>query len=173
MLPIVESPKARPGCPILFAIGQPSSVVAADAGVPGVFKRIAEMLPPQIAPQYTPSSMMIPCTPSKANVSGYKSAIPIFTESPGIAPIRMPAPVPTIRSSKVIGDAALAIAAAILFNISSPPYIKNGSGSFVPRIRLKITQIAASATTVTIAVFFLFLSPSTHISAGISISPEM
>ena len=115
---------------------------------------------------------MIPCTPSKAKVRGYNSAIPIFTDSPGIAPIRMPAPVPAIRSINVMGDAALPIADTIFCNICFPPYMKNGSGSFVPKTSWNITKIPASVTAVTIAIFFLFRSPSIHISAGTRISPE-
>ena len=44
--PNVDKPSARPGCFNFVAIGYPSRVVATDAGVPGVFKRIAEMDPP-------------------------------------------------------------------------------------------------------------------------------
>ena len=43
---VVEIPKALPGCLSLTARGQPSNVVAADAGVPGVFKSIADIEPP-------------------------------------------------------------------------------------------------------------------------------
>ena len=44
--PKVDNPRALPGCFNLVAIGYPSSVVATDAGVPGVLSRIAEIDPP-------------------------------------------------------------------------------------------------------------------------------
>ena len=47
----VDSPSARPGCFRVTAMGYPSKVVAADAGVPGVFSKIAEIEPPYMAPQ--------------------------------------------------------------------------------------------------------------------------
>ncbi len=40
---------ARPPFPC-FAIGYPSKAVAAEAGVPGIFNRIADWHPPEIAP---------------------------------------------------------------------------------------------------------------------------
>ena len=50
---------ARPGSPFC-PIGYPSSTVAAAAGVPGVWMRIAAMEPPYIPPQNIPSSIATP-----------------------------------------------------------------------------------------------------------------
>ena len=126
--PNVDKPSARPGCFNFVAIGYPSRVVATDAGVPGVFKRIAEMDPPYIAPQYIPRSIRIPPTPWKANVSGNKSAIPMFTESPGIAPIRIPAPVQKIRPARLPIVNTLP-SATKMSDILLPPYLINiGAG---------------------------------------------
>ena len=51
-----EMPSARPAFPFLF-MGYPSSRVAVADGVPGVFSRIADMLPPYILPQKSPQSI--------------------------------------------------------------------------------------------------------------------
>ena len=48
-LEVVARKIASPPRPC-FAIGCPSRAVAADAGVPGLFKRIADWQPPDIAP---------------------------------------------------------------------------------------------------------------------------
>ena len=46
---VVATKIARPPFP-LFANGNPSKAVAAEAGVPGIFRRIADWQPPDTAP---------------------------------------------------------------------------------------------------------------------------
>ncbi len=48
-LAVVASMMARPPSP-LRAMGKPSSAVAAEAGVPGIFSRMADWQPPEIDP---------------------------------------------------------------------------------------------------------------------------
>ena len=56
----IPTPKAFPANPFL-ANGCPSRQVAMDAGVPGMFSRIAEISPPEIPPIYNAVRTEIPC----------------------------------------------------------------------------------------------------------------
>ena len=48
------------GASPLSAIGRPSKQVATEAGVPGIFRRIAEISPPLVPPIYRPIRSAIP-----------------------------------------------------------------------------------------------------------------
>ena len=76
-----------------FAIGWPSSAVAADAGVPGILMRIALWQPPEIAPTYTPIRAISADCVGKLYVSPVSSAIAIVALRPGSIPISRPDPV--------------------------------------------------------------------------------
>ena len=76
---------ARPPSP-LNAIGCPSKVVGTDAGVPGIFRRIAVISPPEMDPMYIPNKRAIPFTIPMLYVTGRASAIPIEEVIPGAAP---------------------------------------------------------------------------------------
>ena len=56
--PMSSASPARP----CFAMGEPSKVVAMEAGVPGIFSRIAEIKPPEMEPTYTATSSVMPFT---------------------------------------------------------------------------------------------------------------
>ena len=166
--PKVDKPKALPGCFNFVAMGYPSSVVATDAGVPGVFKRIAEIDPPYIAPQYIPSNIRIPPTPWNANVRGNNRAIPILTESPGMAPIRIPAPVPKTKPSRFVTVNTLPSAVIISAILSTSYLINIGSGREIFSNTPNSTYTAASVITVVNTIFLTLLTSSKYITAGIN-----
>lgn len=105
--------------------------VAAAAGVPGVRIRIAEIEPPNIAPQYTPARTISPVDAGIPKVIGISNATPIAADRPGRAPMVIPIPTLTHAATRLIGDTAVKNpnnTSDILF----PPYIKNpvGTGTF-------------------------------------------
>ena len=63
MVPMKENttptPSALTPSPFII-IGPPSKVVATDAGVPGIFSRIAEINPPEVPPMYNATSSDMP-----------------------------------------------------------------------------------------------------------------
>ena len=56
----MPTPSAFPASPFK-AIGRPSRQVAMEAGVPGIFSRIAEIRPPEIPPIYNAVRTEMPC----------------------------------------------------------------------------------------------------------------
>jgi hypothetical protein len=92
-LPISASLSASPACP-LWAIGYPSKTVMMFEGVPGVFRRIAGIAPPNIAPTYEPSMRYIPGSDDMPNVNGSSIAMADGAFSPGRAPSTTPANTP-------------------------------------------------------------------------------
>ena len=85
-----------------FAKGYPSNVVATADGVPGVLIKIADHDPPKIAPVYIAPSTISPDEGSNANVKGTRMATAIVAESPGKAPIMIPARTPENAKPKLI-----------------------------------------------------------------------
>ena len=77
---------ASPLCPILY----PSTAVAAEAGVPGMFNRIAVCTPPDIAPTYTPINERIAVSDEIPYVNPVKRAIAIVEVNPGSTPTSEP-----------------------------------------------------------------------------------
>jgi hypothetical protein len=85
-----------------FANGYPSNVVATAEGVPGVLIKIADHDPPKIAPVYIAPRTISPEDGSSANVKGTRIATAIVAESPGKAPIMIPARTPENAKPKLI-----------------------------------------------------------------------
>ena len=98
----VEIPIARPPSP-LSANLHPSSIVAADAGVPGVWINMAVIDPPYIAPKDMARSMAIPAPASIPYVNGRSRVTPITEVSPGMAPIMIPPAEPASIIRKTFG----------------------------------------------------------------------
>ena len=91
----VPMPRALPASP-LSHIGCPSKHVATEAGVPGIFKRMAEIRPPEQLPIYSAISNAIQVTESRTNVRGRNRIMAITVVMPGKAPNMMPMIVPII-----------------------------------------------------------------------------
>jgi hypothetical protein len=77
-------------------------VVATAEGVPGVLIKIADHDPPKIAPVYIAPRTISPEDGSSANVKGTRIATAIVAESPGKAPIMIPARTPENAKPKLI-----------------------------------------------------------------------
>lgn len=92
---------------ILGLSGGVDSSVAAAAGVLGVRIKIAEIEPPNIAPQYTPAKTIRPVEGLIPKVIGIKRATPIAAESPGKAPMVIPIPTLIQAATKFIGLVAV------------------------------------------------------------------
>jgi hypothetical protein len=86
---IVATFSAKPAIPER-ARGNPSTVVAAFAGVPGMFNTMAVLLPPYIAPMYTHKSIGIAISGGKPKVSVVRIATPSVAVKPGRIPTKMP-----------------------------------------------------------------------------------
>ena len=86
---VAESPMAGPASP-RWARGNPSRVAAALAGVPGMFNRMEERLPPVMAPTYTHSRMMMAYLGSIPKVRPVSRAIPMVAVRPGSMPTMVP-----------------------------------------------------------------------------------
>ena len=69
-----------------------------DAGVPGTFNRMADMLPPKMAPAKMPPSMIMPLSALIRNVTGTNKAIARVAVKPGMAPKMMPIMTPPART---------------------------------------------------------------------------
>ena len=78
-----------------MVIGKPSSVVATDAGAPGMFMSIADIAPEKTPTTYTPIIRAIASLTAHVKVTETRIAVAIVTESPGIAPTTSPAKAPT------------------------------------------------------------------------------
>jgi len=89
-------PSARPAIPFLVS-AKPSKVDAIEAGVPGVFIRIAEIPPEKIAEFHTPMSIASPWFGDNQKVKGVSIATAIVAVSPGRVPITSPEKVPKSR----------------------------------------------------------------------------
>jgi hypothetical protein len=113
IVPIMEHVSARkiakPALPC-FANGKPSNAVAADAGVPGMFRRIADWHPPEIDPTYTPSSAINADCVGKLYVSPVSNAIAMVALSPGRIPISNPESVARNNTTKLYGVNTVRIA---------------------------------------------------------------
>ena len=65
-----------------------------EEGVPGIFKRMAEINPPEMPPMYSPTSSARPMVGSMLKVMGKNSTTAMVAERPGIEPKIMPSMVP-------------------------------------------------------------------------------
>ena len=74
----------------------PSRTVHAEAGVPGVFRRMAVIEPPKIPPLYAPTSSMMDVTKSRSKVIGNIRATAIVAVRPGMVPTIRPRVEPTM-----------------------------------------------------------------------------
>jgi hypothetical protein len=81
----------------------PSKEVGAEAGVPGIPKRMAGMEPPYTPPQYTPLKRRSAVAGSRAYEKGTKTATPIVAEKPGRAPKIMPSTIPPPHTRRFTG----------------------------------------------------------------------
>lgn len=77
-------------------------MVATAEGVPGVLIKIADHDPPKIAPVYIAPRTISPEDGSNANVKGTRIATAIVAESPGKAPMMIPARTPENAKPKLI-----------------------------------------------------------------------
>jgi len=84
---------ARSPSPFM-AMGCPSIKVAAAAGVPGIFKKIAEIDPPVIPAWYKPRSIPIVASVDILKVRGSRMIIPRLTVRPGNTPTISPKTTP-------------------------------------------------------------------------------
>ena len=74
-----------------------------DAAVPGMFRRMALISPPETPPMNIPIIMAIPFTWSSTNVSGRQRHTAIAVFSPGSAPKMIPKRVPAPMSRRLVG----------------------------------------------------------------------
>ena len=74
-----------------------------EAGVPGVFIKIAEMPPEKIAAFHNPISRANPFAGGNQNVIGVIMAMPIVADKPGRAPITVPITTPRHKNNKTDG----------------------------------------------------------------------
>ena len=88
---------AKPPLPCL-ASGCPSMAVAAEAGVPGMFSRMADWQPPEMAPMYTPTRISTASGPSMLYVRPVSSATPMVAVRPGSMPNTRPRPTDRISA---------------------------------------------------------------------------
>ena len=86
---ICAMPIARPAMPF-FVREYPSKQSAAEAGVPGVFQRIALTEPPCTAEIKTAANMSSPCSAEREKESGTRIATAIVAVSPGRKPTIYP-----------------------------------------------------------------------------------
>ena len=78
--------------------------VIRDAAVPGIFKRIAEIRPPENPPIYSPIKIEILGSIFMAKVMGKNRATAMVVESPGIAPKTKPMITPPQINKIFCGD---------------------------------------------------------------------
>ena len=88
-----------PRCPM----GNPSTAVAADAGVPGILINMADWHPPEIAPIYTATRDRIAISGASRYVSPVKSATAIVAVRPGNIPTTSPKNTDTAITNRLIG----------------------------------------------------------------------
>ena len=95
-----------------------------EAGVPGVFIKIAEMFPEKIATFHNPISSTNPFAGGNQNVIGVIMAIPIVADRPGSAPITVPITTPRHKNNKTDGvQSSKKALAKISSVIHTPVYI--------------------------------------------------
>ena len=74
-----------------------------EEAVPGIFKRIAEIKPPEIPPIYTATSVFIPMDGVILKVRGKNKATAMDAESPGMEPNIIPTATPAIIRNREAG----------------------------------------------------------------------
>ena len=74
--------------------GPPSNTVAMEEGVPGIFSKIAEISPPEVAPMNSATSSDNPACGPMVNVRGRHRATAMVAERPGTAPKTIPTATP-------------------------------------------------------------------------------
>jgi len=92
---VSEAPSARPASPF-FAIGCPSTTVAAESPSPGTPNRIEVMSPVVAATECIPSRKANASTGDIVNTNGSISASVAGPPIPGSSPMTKPTPMPTI-----------------------------------------------------------------------------
>ena len=115
----IPIPRAFPACPFA-AIGCPSRQVAMEAGVPGIFSKIAEIRPPEIPPIYNAIRTEIPCVAAILYVTGRNMAMAMVAVSPGIQPKMIPTKVP--MNTQTIQMGFIKTEANPSASISRPPF---------------------------------------------------
>ena len=101
--PMQDDPKAIPKavlcCPFRD-IGYPSNDVAIDEDVPGIFIRIAGILPPKLPPVKMEVRNSMACMKFIYRVAGRKIAIAMDICNPGTAPNNNPIRIPGMMMSQ-------------------------------------------------------------------------
>ena len=97
--------------------------VAAEAGVPGMFSRMADWQPPEMAPMYTPTRISTASGPSMLYVRPVSSATAMVAVRPGSMPNTRPRPTDRISAIRPIGEKTTPSASRKYCPIMSlPPY---------------------------------------------------
>src|SRR5579883_3218055 len=108
-----EAPKARPASP-RFAIGWPSSTVAADPTAPGTPNRIAGIVSEVAVTAHMPIRKARAVWASMAWVNGISRARPPRPPMPGSMPMTSPSPMPEQMMAKRAGSSTTASALSAL-----------------------------------------------------------
>ena len=75
-----------------------------DEGVPGIFSRIAEIRPPEVAPMNSATSSDRPACGPMVKVSGRHRATAMVADRPGTAPKTIPMATPTAISIMMFSE---------------------------------------------------------------------
>jgi hypothetical protein len=107
-------------------MGPPSKTVATDAGVPGIFKRIAEIKPPEMPPIYNPINREIPLIADIPKDNGRNRHTAITADKPGMEPKMMPMNTPAQINRRQVGEERTDITPFII--IVNSPHLSQNAG---------------------------------------------